>query len=422
MIRVYQISALTIILMLTISSSSLARDLWVSDEDNSSLKFNSALVGMGLASAPSGDSLPGQRGITESLFGQVRFEAVYRMNKEIQWDVAYENRATWNSGASFGISSALPPNTPGPYRIRQIGGVLCQSVHFVDYHELDRASFAYQPKDINLTIGRQAVGWGRGTLFSAVDIFAPFTPLEINREWRRGVDAVRADLKLTDKTSVDLVSAWGPSWDKSALGIRLRGYVGFIDAELLLAKRATDVMYGVTSSAAIGDMEVHGEFAVFQTPGDVPGSGMFGDHDLVPKAVMGVSNNFNIGTGLKVLLEYHYSGFGVNDTKSLPSLIANPDFQNRIQRGDTQILGRQAVALQATYTFNESWSGTFEILQSLTDSSGILAPSVSWDISDKMRLQGAVYYGYGASSIAGVPQSQFGTIPPTIIVRVSFYD
>jgi hypothetical protein len=112
----------------------------------------------------------------------------------------------------------------------------------------------------------------------------------------------------------------------------------------------------------------------------------------------------------------------VNDTKTLPSLIANPAFQNRIQRGDTQILGRQAVALQATYTFNESWSGTFEVLQSLTDSSGILAPSVSWDISDRMRLQGAVYYGYGASSIAGVPQSQFGTIPPTIIVRVSFYD
>jgi hypothetical protein len=295
-------------------------------------------------------------------------------------------------------------------------------VHFTDYHELDRASFAYQPKDINLTIGRQAVGWGRGTLFSAVDIFAPFTPLEINREWRRGVDAVRADVKLTDKTSVDLVSAWGSSWDKSALGIRLRGYVGLIDAELLLAKRATDVMYGVTSSAAIGDMEVHGEFAVFQTPGDVPGSGIFGDRDLVPKAVMGISNNFNIGTGLKVLLEYHYSGFGVNDTKTLPSLIANPAFQNRIQRGDTQILGRQAVALQATYTFNESWSGTFEVLQSLTDSSGILAPSVSWDISDRMRLQGAVYYGYGASSIAGVPQSQFGTIPPTIIVRVSFYD
>lgn len=411
-----------VILIMTLSSNVYARDLWTNDTGDSSLKFNTSLIGMGLLSTPPAHASPEERGVTGSLFGDMRFEAIYRINKEIQLDVAYDNRLTWSSGTSSGITAALPSNSPGPYRIKQLGGVVDQSHHFVDYNELDRASFTYETKTINLVVGRQAVGWGRGTIFSAVDIFAPFTPLEINREWRRGVDAARADIKISDTASVDMVTAWGPSLDQSALGIRLRGYVGPVDAELLFAKRATDYMYGVTSSASIGDFEMHGEFAVFQTPGDVPPPGLFGNHSLVSKAVLGISNNFNIGTGLKVLMEYHYSGFGASDPKLLPSLLATPSYSKRIQRGDTQILGRQVVAVQASYTFNQSWSGTFEDLQSLTDSSGVLVPSLSWDLSDKMSLQGAIFYGYGAAPRMDVPQSQFGGVPPTFILRMSFYD
>ena len=411
-----------VILIMTLSSPADARDLWTSDTGDSSLKFNTSLVGMGLVSGPTQHPLPEERRITGSLFGDMRFEAIYRINKEIQFDVAYDNRLTWSSGTSSGITAALPSNSSGPYRIRPLSGVVAQSRDFVDYNELDRASFNFQNKTINLTIGRQAVGWGRGTIFSAIDIFAPFTPLEINREWRRGVDAARADIKISNTASIDMVTAWGPSLDQSALGVRLRGYAGPIDAELVFAKRATDYMYGVTSSAAIGDFEMHGEFAVFQTPDDVPSPGLFGNPSLVPKAVLGISNNFNIGTGLKVLMEYHYSGFGASDPKSLPSLLATPSYSKRIQRGDTQILGRQVLAGQVAYTFNERWNGSFEVLQSLTDSSGVLLPSLSWDFSERMSLQGALFYGYGTAPEMGVPQSQFGGVPLTFILKMSFYD
>lgn len=416
------IRSFLVILIMTLSSPADARDLWTSDEGDSSLKFNTSLVGMGLGSAPTQHPLPEERRFTGSLFGDMRFEAIYRINKEFQLDVAYDNRLTWSSGTSSGITAALPSNSSGPYRIRQLSGVVAQSRDFVDYNELDRASFNFQTKTINLTIGRQAVGWGRGTIFSAIDIFAPFTPLEINREWRRGVDAARADIKISNTASIDMVTAWGPSLDQSALGVRLRGYAGPIDAEIVFAKRATDYMYGVTSSAAIGDFEMHGEFAVFQTPDDVPYPGLFGNPSLVPKAVLGISNNFNIGTGLKVLMEYHYSGFGASDPKSLPSLLATPSYSERIQRGDTQILGRQVLAGQVAYTFNERWNGSFEVLQSLTDSSGVLLPSLSWDFSERMSLQGALFYGYGKAPEMGVPQSQFGGVPLTFILKMSFYD
>jgi hypothetical protein len=399
-----------------------ARDLWANTDDSSFLKLSTTLEGMGLLSAPSSDPSLAPQGASGAFFGRLRIEPVYQVNPGLKLDFAYENRLTSFSGTSPGISTALEPNAPAPYRLWQVGGTLAQSGQLTDYNELDRASLAYESRGLNLTVGRQAIGWGRGAVFSAVDIFAPFTPLQIDQEWRRGVDAVRADVKLTDTTSLDMVSAWGPDWDQSALGARLRGYVGPVDAEFLVAKRATDMMYGVTSSQAIGGAEAHMEFALFQTPGDVPDSGFWGDPNLIPKGVLGASNNFNIGNGLKVLVEYHYSGFGVAEMTALPGLLANPDYANRIQRGDTQILGRQALAFQATYTLDMDWNLALSVFQSLIDDSGVLAPTASWDVSENFSLQGALYLGYGAPSQGGVPQSQFGAVPPTVILKGSWYD
>ena len=45
-------------------------------------------------------------------------------------------------------------------------------------------------------------------LFGAVDLFSPFSPLEADREWRRGVDAIRADVKLA--TDVACLAVRGP--------------------------------------------------------------------------------------------------------------------------------------------------------------------------------------------------------------------
>jgi len=418
---VLHILSFLLVMDVAVCSTVCARDLWTADTGDSFLRLNSSLIGMGLVSAPLRHSTQ-ERGGSGSLFGEARFEEIYQVNRELQLDIAYDNRLTWRSGRSNGISAALPSYSAVPFRIGQVGGVVSGTRNFVDYNELDRAFLAYQPAGLSLTVGRQAVGWGRGAIFSAVDIFAPFTPLEINREWRRGVDAVRADIRVSATASVDLVAAWGPSWDRSALGVRLRGFRGPIDGELLFAKRGEDYLYGITSSAALGDFEVHGEFAVFHTPGDVACPGLFGNRRLIPKAVLGLSNNFNLGSGLKVLLEYHYSGFGVGDLRSLPAFLATPSYRYRISRGDTQILGRQALAAQAAYTFNERWSAAFEVLQSLSDSSGVLLPSLSWDFTDRMSLQGAFYYGYGPAPVMGVPRSQFGLVPATFILKLSFHD
>lgn len=120
--------SILVILIMAVSSTAVARDLWTGDTGDSSLKFNTSLVGMGLVSAPPAHPLPGEGGTTGSLFGEMRFDAFFRINKEMQLDVAYDNRLTWSTGTSTGIdryqrrppvefTGTLPdPATGGRYR------------------------------------------------------------------------------------------------------------------------------------------------------------------------------------------------------------------------------------------------------------------------------------------------------------------
>ena len=101
---------------------------------------------------------------------------------------------------------------------------------------------------------------------------------------------------------------------------------------------------------------------------------------------------------------------------------SDPFFLSRWERGDTQIEGRQAAALQGAYTFDAKWGASLLVLQSLIDSSGVLAPSVSLDLSDNFGLQGTVFLSYGPGAVGSVLQSQYGSVPPTFILKMSFYD
>jgi hypothetical protein len=411
-------------LLLLQARGARARDLWTSPgesgPDETALTFASALKLTGLGSAPSSDPAYAAEGYSATGLLRLRLEPGYQAGS---WklDAAYDNQLYDRSASALSAAYALPTTSPIPFRLRQIS-VAETSGNLLELQQLDRAFVSHKSESLELTAGRQAIGWGRGTMFSAVDIFAPFTPLQIDQEWRPGVDALSGDYKLTDNSSIQIVAAGAQTWNQSALGGRLRGYLGPVDAELLVAKRAQDTMVGATSSAALKDAEVHGEFAVFQTPGDTPSGGIGGDHSLIPKAVFGASDNFPWGSGLKATLEYHYSGFGAAGDSALSPLLLNRAFQARLVQGATQIVGDQVLGFSAAYTFNQRWSAALTFLQSLMDASGVLAPSATWEFSERASLLGSVYAAYGTPSSGGILRSQFGAVPPTLILQLRIYD
>ncbi len=358
---------------------------------------------------------------TTTGFWRFRLEPTVHLEGGSSVEVAVEQR--WRAFSSVRGAlggGVLPSEAPAPYRIRQLDWQIASSDHAEWRAEIDRAALHARAGTANLTIGRQAIGWGRGVLFGAVDLFSPFTPLEADREWRRGVDAVRADVKLADRNSIDAVAAFGPSLDESAFAARFRGYAGKADVELVGGWRARDVFGGVTTSSAVGDAEIHGELAVFRTPA-VAGSSAFAEERSIVKAVAGSSYRFPVGNGLIVFGEYHYSGFGAASPQEILPLLSDPGFQERYLRGDTQILTRHAVAVLATYEYSPELTFAGQWIQNPADGSGILVPSLTWTFSDRWSALFSGYLPFGHEPVGLTLNSQYGATPQGVFAQVRAY-
>jgi hypothetical protein len=322
-------------------------------------------------------------------------------------DVALEQRVrAFSSPSGASGAGVLPSEAPAPYRLRQLDWRVASSANAEWRAEVDRAAVHVKLPRANVTIGRQAIGWGRGVMFGAVDLFSPFTPLEADREWRRGVDAVRADVKLTDRVSIDSVGAFGEAIDQSAFAARVRGYAGRADVEVMAGRRATDSFAGVASSAAVGDIEVHGELARFGS---------------VTKAVAGGSYRIPLGNGLLTFLEYHYSGYGAPYPEAIVPLLLDPAFQERYLRGDTQILGRHAAAMLASYEWSPIVTLGVQWLHDPTDGSGVVVPSVTLTAGDSWSVLASGYAPYGRPPEGIVLHSQFGGSPLAVFAQVRLY-
>jgi hypothetical protein len=366
------------------------------------------------ALTPEQDTLTGAARLRLTLSGQPR--------DDLSYEFAYEQRMQATTGSGSGGFLAAP--AAGPFWRLTDGDwrVVEGSDTFLWRQEIDRALVAFHPAWGEAVIGRQAIGLGRGVIFSAVDMFNPFTPAEIDREWRRGVDAARVEYRLTDTSSAEFIGVFGRDWDDSAAIARARGYFGDIDAEVLFGKRAEDLMVGTVVSAVVGESEVHGELAVFHIPESQPDGGLLGNDHIVPRLVLGASHTYDIGNGLTVYGEYQYSGFGMHDAGDAAlRLAADPDYAERLARGDFQLLTRHGLAGQCSYMFSPAVTGALLLLLCPTDGSGILAPNVRWDLSDNTSLLATTYVPWGAGVSGMTLGSEYGATPLTFFLQLTHY-
>ena len=354
---------------------------------------------------------------------RLRLDLHARWGDDLDARLAYEFGARWYNQHD-GITDLLGLSSltlPIPFRLTPVHHDWYEGKRLLGTRELDRAFVAFPPDWGEVVVGRQAIGLGRGVLFSATDLFSPFSPVEVDREWRRGGDAVRLERRLSPTASIELIAVGGEHWDESAFLCRLRGYFGLVDAAVLGGRRGTDQFVGAVVSAATGDAEAHGEVMVFRTRDEHPQGSIFGDGDTIPKAVLGGSYTFNVGNGLTVLGEYHYSGFASHEADQAQLLFVQPEYLARYLRGDTQIICRHAVGLQLAYSLNEALTSTVNVILNPRDGSGVLSPSMRWDISRNVSLTVAGYLGWGEQPVNAMLQSEYGAYGQSLFAQLGLY-
>ena len=300
---------------------------------------------------------------------------------------------------------------------------------------LDRCNFKLALPFADVTVGRQAVTFGKAYFWNPLDVFLAFDPRQFDRDYKAGVDALRIDIPLGDFSGINLVgvlgrrlSAFGSYQDEGALNaswygsaIVARAYTNLLEWDLAVqgGKVYGGYQVGGAASGEIWEISVRLEAAYLFAVDSDPIPLIPGEDEIESNltAVIGLGHRFE--NTLQIEMEYLFNGAG--DPDNLPAALV------RMLGGGSYHLGAHLIGVVATYEIIPILNGSLAWIFSISDQSSLIQPGLVLSISDEAEFIFGAMIGLGArpvaSGIAGVPQleSEFGTYPNIYYMEFKFY-
>ena len=286
---------------------------------------------------------------------------------------------------------------------------------------LDRCELRLASDLADVIIGRQAISFGKAWFWNPLDVFAAFGPMQLDRDYKPGVDALRVEVPIGESSGFTLVAAMGDvQADKKwrQLGVIGRAFTtlkGF-DVALQGGLLRGGYQVGGAFSGEIEPVDVRAEVAWNQPREE---SGGPGGH-LV--AIMGISRRFESELSLSFEQLLHTGG--------------PDDLAGRMALTGTRQLmqaSRQASGVMASYPLIPVLTGSIAALMAWDDSSVTIQPGLGWSAADEVDVSIGGLLAFGkrptttAMSIMGatvdVPelQSEFGTWPHMLYAQLKAY-
>ena len=265
-----------------------------------------------------------------------------------------------------------------------------------------------------ITAGRQTVSWATTLYFTPADPFVPFDPADPFREYRAGVDALRAVVFTGPFSEVDVVvrpapvPGGGESW--TALVRRQQLLAGWEVSAWggLLHDRAA---LAVASAGSLGEVGLRAEGSLRRTA-----------EGMVIRAAFGVDRLMEVlERDLRVVAEIQRDEFGAAGPREL----AEVALSQPASRGELSVLGRDAAILNVSWQIHPLISTSFLSLVSLGDGSALLSPGLTWSLADEVSLRLGGYAGLGPGARTEGPspsfRSEHGATPLIGFVALSVF-
>jgi len=308
--------------------------------------------------------------------------------------------------AGFGVSAV-------PGRTLDLSIDLVRGEQTRVWNDIDRLAVTFYTGAADITLGRQAITWGTATLFPIADLWAQFSPFELDTEEKPGIDAARALLYPDDATELDAVIADGGSWRDLSAGIRASRSFERADAYAAFGKFWRELIAIGGASLLFDKVKLRAEAAI---PWDLDDAGF--DR---PRATLGADW---IGARLQLSAEYHYNGIGAGDDDGYLDQLQDP----RFLRGESYYLGRHYLGALAAYAATDRLALSTSTLVNLRDPSAAILPDATYDLGQAVRISVGGLFSLGAAPRPAqrfpVPlelPTEFGAYGDMAYARVSFY-
>ncbi len=280
---------------------------------------------------------------------------------------------------------------------------------------LDRLNLQFDFDSIRVVAGRQAVTWGVTYFWPALDLFAPFSPRRVDRDYKPGIDAIRATIPLGDYSELEVIGGvLGSSLKRDGtLGALARIYLGPVDVGLMGGKFHRDTVGGGFFTADVSGTGVRGEVNWTQS-GDA--ADRLRDRRTFWRAAAGV--NRQLAPTFSVTLEWSFNGYGTSRPSEYLALAA----ADRILRGEVNGLGRWYSGFSTAWQFHPLGTLSNSLLVNWQDPSALWIPTFSWSTGNNSVLLLGGQVSLGQEFLPqGVPRSEYGSIPSTLFVAFQQY-
>ena len=291
-------------------------------------------------------------------------------------------------------------------------------------HRLDRLSVGYKTDHMVWRFGRQAISWGNGMIFNPVDVFNPFDPAAVDKEYKTGDDMLYGQFLLNNGSDFQGVAivrrdprTGNVEKDLSSLAVKYHGFLGMNEVDLLAAEHFGDQLFGLGGIVNLGGAVLRGDVTWTRT-----------DTEDVFSAVASWSYSWNWGgKNISGLLEYYYSGFGQKGgAYSVADLLQNPDLLKRLERGELFTLARHYIGASATIEMSPLFMLIPNVFVNLEDPSALAQFVAQYDWKQNMLVLAALNIPIGpdGSEYGGIKapvNNLFFSTGPSLFAQLAFY-
>lgn len=292
------------------------------------------------------------------------------------------------------------------------------------YHRFDRLSLTVRQRRFVFRIGRQAVTWGSGFLFNPMDLFNPFAPTDIDREYKIGDDMAYAQIAFGESGDAQFlyVPRRDPltgkvQGDQNSLAGKIHFAKGTTEFDIMAAKHFEEHVIGAGFSGYLGD-------AAWR----LDATWTFPDEKSDENKYISLVANMDYSwawwnKNFYGFMEAFYSGLG-DDNYSESSM--DSGVVKRLNRGEVFTLGRWYLGAYIRMEVHPLVNIFFTVINNMDDPSGILQPHLTWDITQDLQLTcgGNIFYGGRGTEYGGFKISSTDILiktPDSVYMWLAWY-
>jgi hypothetical protein len=252
------------------------------------------------------------------------------------------------------------------------------------YHRLDRFNLTYAYDRGTLRMGRQALTWGNGLRFNPMDMFNPFAPTTVQRDYKVGEDMLHFQLPMGDSEAQMLYlprrnpQTGDVADNQSSLAGKWHFPMREMEFDLMTARHFDDIILGIGSSGYLFGAAWRWDMT-YTHADDAP------SHNDYWQVVANIDYAWQWGgKNIYGFIEFYHNGLG--ETQNYGRALSDPQISQRIARGELFTLGQNYLAGQLRVELHPLLLINVTSIVNISDPSAILQPHLMWDVAANFQL------------------------------------